>query len=115
MIEFLVQWVISAALLFLMASLVRDVEVGGWGPAFIGALVLAIVNFFVRPIMVLLTLPLTVITLGLFLLVINAIVLMLVGALVPGIQIRSFWGAFIGSILLALLNFAVTAILGSPA
>ena len=76
---------------------------------------LAIVNFFIRPIMVLLTLPLTVITLGLFLLVINAIVLMLVGALVPGIQIRSFWGAFIGSILLALLNFGVAAILGSSA
>ncbi len=113
MIEFLVQWLISAALLLVMASLVRDVEVDGWGASFIGALVLAVVNFFVRPVMVLLTLPLTVLTLGLFLLVINAIVLLLVGAVVPGIRIRSFWGAFIGSLLLALLNFAVNAIVGS--
>ena len=113
MIEFLVQWVISAGLLLLMANLVRDVEVDGWGASFIGALVLAFVNFLVRPVMVLLTLPLTIITLGLFLLVINAIVLLLVSAIVPGIRIRSFWGAFIGSILLALLNFAANAIVGA--
>ncbi|MFP6563487.1 MAG: phage holin family protein [Myxococcota bacterium] len=111
MLEFAVQWVISAALLLVMSSLVRDVEVEGWGTAFVGALVLALANAFVRPLLILFTLPLTLLTLGLFLLVVNAMVLWLVGALVPGIRVKSFWGAFVGSLLLSLLNFAVYAIL----
>jgi putative membrane protein len=68
-IAFLAHLLITAALLLLVANLVRGVQIAGWGPAFLGAIVLGLVNAFVRPVMVLLTLPFTVMTFGLFLLV----------------------------------------------
>ena len=73
---------------------------------------LGLVNSFVRPLMVLLTLPLTVLTLGLFLLVVNALMLGLVSMLVPGIQLKGFGSAILGSLLLSLLNLAITALIG---
>ena len=86
MIELLAHLVVNAALLLIVARLVTGLRVEGWGSAFIGALVLGLVNFFVRPVMVILTLPLTVLTLGLFLLIVNACMLWLVSVLVPGIR-----------------------------
>jgi putative membrane protein len=79
-IEFLAHLLVSAALLLLVAGLIPGVQVAGWGPAFLGAIVLGLVNAIVRPIMVVLTLPLTVLTFGLFLLVINAFMLWLMAA-----------------------------------
>jgi putative membrane protein len=112
LIQFLAHLLITAALLLLVANLVRGVQVEGWGPAFIGAIVLGLVNAFVRPIMVLFTLPLTILTFGLFLLVVNALMLWLVAALVPGIRVHGFGSALLGSLLLTLLNLAVAAIAG---
>ena len=90
-----------------MANLVRGVHVQGWGSAFVGAMVLGFVNAVVRPLMVLLTLPFTILTFGLFLLVVNALMLWLVAALVPGIRIQGFGSALLGSLVLTLLNLAV--------
>lgn len=112
MTAFVVHLVLSAALLLIVASLVRGVRVDGWGAALLGALVLGLANAFVRPVMVLLTLPLTVLTFGLFLLVVNALVLWLVAALVPGIRVRGFGPAFVGSLLLTVLNLAVDLLVG---
>ena len=69
-------------------------------------------NGIVRPIMVLLTLPLTILTLGLFLLVVNALMLWLMAAIVPGIRVKSFGAALIGSILLSLLNLLLAILTG---
>ncbi|EIC28633.1 MULTISPECIES: phage holin family protein [Methylomicrobium] len=107
MMAFLAHLILTAALLLLVAHFVRGVQVEGWGSALIGALVLGIVNAVVRPLMVVLTLPFTILTFGLFLLVINALMLWLVAGLVPGIRIESFWAALMGSVLLTLLNLAV--------
>jgi len=112
MAELLAHLVITAALLLIVARIVPGVHVEGWGSAFIGAIALGLVNFFVRPLMVLLTLPLTVLTLGLFLLVVNALMLGLVSVLVPGIYLKSFGSAILGSLLLSLLNLAITALIG---
>ncbi len=112
MIAFLAHLLITAALLLLVSNLVRGVRVAGWGPAFIGALVLGLVNGFVRPVMVLLTLPLTLLTFGLFLLVVNALMLWLVAALVPGIRVQGFGAALVGSLLLTVLNLGVGVLLG---
>lgn len=112
MVAFLAHLLITAALLLLVANLVSGVRVAGWGPALLGAIVLGFVNAFVRPLMVLLTLPLTVLTFGLFLLVVNALMLWLVAALVPGIQVRGFGPALLGSLLLTLLNLAVASLVG---
>jgi len=112
MVLFLAHLFLTAALLLLVANLVQGVKIGGWGSAFIAALVLGLVNAFVRPVMVLLTLPLTVVTFGLFLFVVNALVLWLVAALVPGFQVKGFTSALLGSLVLTLLNLAVAALLG---
>jgi putative membrane protein len=112
MLAFLVHLVLTAALLLIVAKLVSGVEVSGWGPAILGALVLGIVNAVVRPVMVFLTLPFTVITFGLFLLVINALVLWLVAALVPGVRVKGFGPAFLGALLLTALNIVIALVLG---
>ena len=112
MVEFLAHLLVTAALLLVVASLVRGVQVAGWRSAFLGALVLGFVNAFVRPLMVLLTLPVTVLTFGLFLLVVNALVLWLVGALVPGVRVQGFGPALLGSLVFTLLNITVGLLLG---
>jgi putative membrane protein len=111
MLAFLIHLIVTAALLLLVANFVRGVHVEGWGSALIGALVLGFVNAVVRPLMVFLTLPFTILTFGLFLLVVNALMLWLVAALVPGIRIQGFWPALMGSLALTLLNLAVELIM----
>lgn len=112
LIEILVHLVVTAALILLIARFVSGIDVKGWGSAFIGAIVLGLVNGLIRPVMILLTLPLTVVTLGLFLLVINALMLWLSASLVPGIRVQGFGAALVGSVLLCLLNFAVAVVFG---
>jgi len=107
MIALLAHLVITAALLLLVAGLVRGIEVRGWGSAFLGAIVLGLVNAVVRPLMILLTLPLTIITFGLFLFLINALLLWLVALLVPGLRVKGFGPALLGSLVLTLLNFGI--------
>jgi putative membrane protein len=112
MTEFLAHLFITAALLLLVSGVVRGVQIRGWGSAFLGALVLGFVNAFVRPVMVVLTFPLTVLTFGLFLFVVNAFMLWIVGKLVPGIRVKGFGSALIGSLLLTVLNIAVAVLVG---
>ena len=107
MLVFLEHLILTAALLLLVSNLVRGVHVQGWGSALVGALVLGFVNAVVRPLMVLLTLPFTILTFGLFLLVVNALMLWLMAALVPGIRVQGFGSALLGSLVLTLLNLAV--------
>lgn len=107
MLSFFAHLILSAGLLLLMAHFVRGVQIEGWGSALIGAIVLGFVNAVVRPVMVMLTFPLTVITLGLFLWVINALMLWLMAALVPGVRVQGFGPALMGSLVLTLLNLAV--------
>jgi putative membrane protein len=113
MLEFLAHLILSAALLLLVGKLVTGVEVTGWGPAILGALVLGIANAIVRPVLVFLTLPFTILTFGLFLLVVNALVLWLVAAFVPGVTIKGFVPAFLGALLLTVLNICIAVILGA--
>jgi len=110
-IEFIAHLILTAALLLLVANVVRGVKIETWGSAFLGAIVLGLVNGFIRPVMIVLTLPLTIVTFGFFLLVVNALMLWLVAALVPGIRIRGFGAALLGSLLLTLLNIAVAVLI----
>jgi putative membrane protein len=101
---FLIHVLVVAVLLLIVARIVPGIEVAGFGHALIAALVLGVVNALVRPVLILLTLPITVITLGLFLLVINALMLRLAAALVSGFEVKGFWPALWGSILLTLFS-----------
>jgi len=112
LVEIFVHLVVTAALILLVAQFVKGIDVEGWGSAFIGAIVLGLVNGLVRPLMIVLTLPLTVITLGLFLFVVNALMLWLSASLVPGIQVKGFGAALVGSILLCILNLLVVFLFG---
>ena len=110
--DFFAHLIVSAALLLLVANAVRGIEIGGALAAILAALVLGLVNALVRPLAILLTLPLTVVTFGLFLLVVNGLMLKLAAALVPGFHIRGLMPAVWGSLLLTLLNLAIDIFMG---
>ena len=112
MIEFAIHLGVSALLLMLVASVVDGIKVSGGLSALLAALVLGLVNALVKPLVVLLTLPVTILTLGLFLFVINALMLMLTSALVPGFKVRGFTAALIGGLLLSILNLLVASAFG---
>lgn len=108
---FLVQVLVVGLLLYLVARIVPGIEVDGVGHALLAGLVLGVINALIRPLLVLLTLPITVLTLGLFLLVINALLLRLAAALVPGLRVRSFGAALLGALLLSIFSFGATLVL----
>jgi putative membrane protein len=109
---FIARWLINMAAIMLIAYLLPTVIwVDGVWAAFVAALLLGIVNAIIRPILILLTLPLTLMTFGLFLLVINGLMLWLVAALVGGFHVNGFWGAVFGSILISLVSWILSRIL----
>jgi putative membrane protein len=110
MIAFLMHVVLSAVLLLLVAKFVPGFEMDGFGSAFLAAVVLGLVNALIKPLAVLLSLPLTIITFGLFLIVVNAAMLMITAALTPGLRIKGFAPALWGALLLAGMNLVVGAI-----
>src|SRR5688572_12858119 len=99
MLSLLARWIVNAAALLLVAYLYPGVTVASFFAAAVAALILGLVNAVVRPILVLLTLPVTVLTLGLFLFVINALLFWLVAEIVQGFRVTGFMAALIGSIL----------------
>lgn len=101
---FVIQLLLSAVVVFLLSWLLPGVEVAGYGTAVLVALVIALLQMIVKPILVVLTLPITILTLGLFLLVINALLILLADAIVPGFSVANFWWAILFSILLSLLG-----------
>jgi putative membrane protein len=109
MLQFVLHVVVTAVLLLVVGRIVAGIEIRDPKAALWGALVLGIANGFVRPLLVVLTLPLTILTLGLFVFVVNALMLMLAAALVDGFRVRGFGAALVGSVLLSLLNLAVSA------
>jgi len=110
--DFFAHLVVSAALLLLVANTVKGMQISGALSAVLAALVLGLVNAVVRPLAVLLTLPLTFVTFGLFLLVLNGLMLKLAAALVPGFRIRGVMPAVWGSLLLTLLNLLIDGFMG---
>ncbi len=112
MIQFAVHLIVTAALLFVVGRLVSGIEVEDGGSAVAGALVLGFANAFIRPLLVLLTFPITFLTLGLFIWVVNAFMLKLTANFVPGFRVEGFKAAMIGSLLLGILNMAVSGFFG---
>ncbi|HUL63160.1 MAG TPA: phage holin family protein [Burkholderiaceae bacterium] len=108
----LLVWILNAVALWLVTQVLSGVHIGKWWPdALIAVLVLGLVNTLIRPILVILTLPVTLLTLGLFLLVINALLFYAVGSILKGFQVDSFWWAFGGALLYSLLSWAFSHLL----
>ena len=110
---FLIRLLISAFGLWLAHTLVSGITIDGGFALFLAAFLLGIVNAVVRPVFVLLTLPLTLLTLGLFLLVVNGLMLELVSFLVPGFHIAGFGSALLGAIVVSLVSWAASAWIGN--
>lgn len=107
MLNTVLRWVLLAIALLIVAWIVPGITITGFWPALVAALVIGLVNVFIRPLVMFLTLPINILTLGLFTFIINALLFMLVAAIVPGFVVTSFLSALIGSILLSILSVAV--------
>ena len=100
----IIKLLINALAVFIIANLLNGVDVNGYMGAIIVAVVLAILDVFVKPLLVILTLPVTILTLGLFLLVVNALIILLASEIVSGFRVDSIWIAILFSILLSILE-----------
>lgn len=102
--NFILRLLLSALAVLLLANILPGVTVDSYGIAVLVAVVLSLLNLIVKPLLIILTLPVTLITLGLFLLVINAVIILLASKLVTGFWVDGFWTALLFSLLLSLLQ-----------
>lgn len=110
MLDLLLHWFISAASLLIVAYLFPGIEVRGFGSALLAPVVIGLINATIGFILKIFTLPLTILTLGIFWLIINALMLQLAAALVPGFFIAGFWSAFFGAIVLSIVSTLLSAL-----
>ncbi|MGE4451407.1 phage holin family protein [Castellaniella sp.] len=109
----LLVWILNAVALLVVAYVLPGITVASFGSALIAALVLGLLNAVVKPLLILLTLPLTIVTLGLFLLVLNALVFWFAGSILKGFQVDGFWWAVIGAIVYSIVSTALAGLLAS--
>lgn len=109
----LYRWAINALALLVVSALVGGVKVSGPLAVLVAAAVLGLVNAFVRPVLFVLTLPINIVSLGLFTFVLNGLMLMLTSALVPGFYVKGFWAAVWASILLSLMSTFLSMVVKS--
>ena len=107
----LLVWILNAVALWLVTLLLPGVTVADELSAFVAAIVLGLVNAVIKPILVVLTLPVTVLTLGLFLLVLNGLLFWGVGTILPGFHVDSFWWGVAGALVYSLLTWALSSLL----
>ena len=101
---FITKWLVMTIAVLTSSYVIPGIEVRGLIAAFVAALILGFVNAFIRPLLIVLTFPITVVSLGFFLLILNSLMLMLVAALVSGFEIHGFFSAFIGSIFISIIG-----------
>jgi putative membrane protein len=100
----LVNWIVTTIAIIVSAYLLSGVTIRNIGVALVAAIVLGLINAILRPILVILTLPLTIVTLGLFIFILNALLVLLASAIVPGFEVRSFWWALLFSLLFSIIS-----------
>ena len=105
--KLLLRWALLACSLLLVAHLLGGVEVRSFGAALVAALVLGLLNTLVRPLLILLTLPVTLLTLGLFVFVINALMFWAAASVLEGLHVNGFWAAMVGSLLYSLCALVI--------
>lgn len=108
------RWALNAVALMLLPQLIAGLRVDSYTAALVTALLLGLINALIRPILILVTLPITVLTLGLFTLVINALLFWAVAGLVAGVHVADFWTAFWAALLYSLLTWLVNLALADP-
>lgn len=109
--KLLLVWLLNALALLAVAYFVPDIYVAGFTAALVAALVIGLVNMLIRPILVLLTLPITILTLGLFILVINGLLFYAVGHWLQGFEVQTFTAGIIGALVYSVLSWVLSALL----
>lgn len=109
--KLLLIWVLNALALLAVAYLVPGIHVAGFTAALVAALVIGLVNMLIKPVLVLLTLPITVLTLGLFILVINGLLFYAVGSWLEGFEVNTFLAGMIGALLYSIFTWLLSALL----
>lgn len=107
----IIQILIIAVAVIITALILPGIKIKSFGSAVILAIVLSLLNYFVTPVMVFLSIPITIVTFGLFLFVINALIIMLAGAIVSGFKVEGFWWALIFSIVLSFVTYLLEMVL----
>jgi putative membrane protein len=112
--RFLARLLLNAIAILVAAWLVPGFELSGTGAALGAGVLLGLVNVSIRPILLVLTLPFTLVTLGLFIFVVNAICVGLTAALIPGFSIASYWAAFLGALVVSVVSWILNGLLLAP-
>ena len=110
MMHLLLAWLVNTVSLIAVAYLMPSIRVADFVTALIAALVLGLVNTVIRPVLVLLTLPVTLLTLGLFILVINGLLFWFVGSFMKGFVVEGFWAGFFGAIVYSLISWLLSGL-----
>jgi putative membrane protein len=111
MLKLLLVWLINAVALLAVAYLLPGIKVADFTAAMIAAVVLGLVNAVIRPVLILLTLPATILTLGLFIFVINGLLFWFVGSYLEGFTVAGFWWGFFGAIVYSIVSWALSSVL----
>jgi len=105
----LVRWLVLTAAIVIASYLISGIEVSGFFSAFFAAAILGILNIFFRPILFILTLPINLLTFGLFTFVINALLLKMASGVISGFQVHGFWSALFGALVISVVNWLLTS------
>ena len=108
----LIQWIISAASLLIVSYIIPGFVVEGIGTALLAAVIIGLINATIGLFLKIITIPLSILTFGIFLLVINALMLMLASSIAPGFHVSSFWTAFFGAVVMAIVSTVLRHLLG---
>ena len=109
MTAFLIRWLVTTIAVYAAEKLIPGIHCNSASALLGASLLLGIVNAFVRPILLLLSIPFIIVTMGLFILVVNALMLMLVAQIVPSFSVDGFWNAFFGSIVISLVSWILSS------
>ncbi|MCD6560605.1 MAG: phage holin family protein [Deltaproteobacteria bacterium] len=104
----ILRWLISTASIMLASYLVDGIRVSGFFSALSAAVALGILNAVLRPVLIILTLPLTILTMGLFIFFINALMLLMASGIIPGFDVQGFWPAVFGSLIISIINWILS-------
>ncbi len=107
----LLVWILNAVTLLIVAYILPGIVVSSFWSAMLAAVVLGLINMLVKPVLILLTLPITIVTLGLFLLVINALMFWLAGSILKGFQVNGFWWAVGGALFYSVISGFLTSLI----
>lgn len=106
----LLKWLALSLAIMFVGWVVPGITISSFVTALVASVVIALVNLVIRPVLVFLTLPINILTLGLFILIINALLFMFVAYLIPGVEVDGFWSAFLGALLLSILSFGISSL-----